>query len=1136
MSKPYINSRYPVTICLLGLLFFSIAAFAQEAPVRTDGTVEPEVLNLKIAEVEASTALNEQVKGTLLDLYRRALTNLEIARVEQSAADALAEAAANAPAEMESTRKSLEKLRNSTAGESLKISARMELSELQQALSNEKAALTDFVPQVTELREQYVREVARPGQAQERLGVARSERDAALEEINTQAPIGEAAELTEARRWRLETRVQKLAGEMRKLEQELLTRDVRFRLLEVNQEYASLKLERIRTRARMLEDAISTRRGAEAELARQDAETTQQKLETQHPSVKELAVKNVELGKQLTQRSEQIQMASDQRDATRRQLTQLAEELNSTRNKLAIAGVNQVLGQLLVDQRNALPNVRRMEREARDRERQVANVGLQLIELGEQRRELRDPDAYIDKLTRNIASGKAESVREELKPLAEARRELIEKSIDASSTYLSVLSELHLAQRQLTDAVRDYRKFLDSRLLWIRNSPSIDPSAFLSLPGDVKRLLSASHWDQALADFKSASRDKPLFVLALAFFLILGLLRSQFLARLEVNARYVGQVSKDRFSYTIRAIIDTALSSMPLAVVFILFGLIVAGNPESAAFSISLATVMMLVGSSLLYILFVLDACREYGLLRVHCGWSDLAVDKFSKAFRWFLLVFPAAHFVGELSFSLDGGARVGGLAVVGTVIAAASLSMLIFHLFTPSGGILSNYLRHRSGSLLEQTRPLWIAAITMVIPLLLILWLTGYHYTARELAESYMYSFWLLVLLMALHSLLIRWLMLGYQRLELKAAIERRDAARAARRAAKESPEDDRLIDEVGLDFEEPSVDFKTLSGNSRALLKTLMIFVAVFWLWLIWTPIFPALSILEDIALWTRSGTLNGELVQIPVTVADLLFALLVLVATGAAAKGVPALVQLVLLQRKSITAGSRYTVTTLLRYVIIGVGGITVVGMLGISWSKAQWLVAALGVGIGFGLQEIVANFISGLVILFERPIRVGDIVTVGDTSGVVTRIQIRATTIRDYDRRELLVPNKEFITGRLLNWSLSDDITRLLIPVGIAYGSDVMLAMKLAEEAAREHHEVLDDPAPFVIFEGFGDNALNIALRAYLPNMEHRLTTKSELNESINRKFVEAGITIAFPQRDVHLDTKRPLEIRMRPAED
>ncbi len=130
----------------------------------------------------------------------------------------------------------------------------------------------------------------------------------------------------------------------------------------------------------------------------------------------------------------------------------------------------------------------------------------------------------------------------------------------------------------------------------------------------------------------------------------------------------------------------------------------------------------------------------------------------------------------------------------------------------------------------------------------------------------------------------------------------------------------------------------------------------------------------------------------------------------------------------------------------------------------------------------------------------------------------------------------MPNKEFITTRLLNWSLSDEITRILVPVGVAYGSDVALAMKLAEEAAREHPGVLDEPAPFVIFEGFGDNALNLGLRAYLPSVENRLTTLSEINQAINRKVAEAGIVIAFPQRDVHLDTSSPLEIRVRRDSD
>jgi potassium efflux system protein len=207
--------------------------------------------------------------------------------------------------------------------------------------------------------------------------------------------------------------------------------------------------------------------------------------------------------------------------------------------------------------------------------------------------------------------------------------------------------------------------------------------------------------------------------------------------------------------------------------------------------------------------------------------------------------------------------------------------------------------------------------------------------------------------------------------------------------------------------------------------------------------------------------------------------------------------------------------------------------VFNLLGGNWSEIQWLIAALGVGIGFGLQEIVANFICGLILLFERPIRIGDIVTVGDTDGVVTKIQIRSTTIRGWDQKELLVPNKEFITGRLLNWTLTDPITRIVIPVGIAYGSDVVRAIRLIEQVAEEHERVLKEPAFIVTFDSFDDNALEIVLRCFIGSMDYWRLTTSELHLAINQKFEEAGIVIAFPQRDVHLNTSAPLDVRILP---
>jgi potassium efflux system protein len=207
-----------------------------------------------------------------------------------------------------------------------------------------------------------------------------------------------------------------------------------------------------------------------------------------------------------------------------------------------------------------------------------------------------------------------------------------------------------------------------------------------------------------------------------------------------------------------------------------------------------------------------------------------------------------------------------------------------------------------------------------------------------------------------------------------------------------------------------------------------------------------------------------------------------------------------------------------------------------LIGLQWNSIQWLVAAMTVGLGFGLQEIFANFVSGLIILFERPIRVGDTVTVGDTVGTVSKLRIRATTITDWDCRELIVPNREFVTNRLVNWTLSDKILRAVLRVGIAYGSDTEKAERLLREAADAHPLVLKSPCPVVFFSSFGDNSLNFELRVYLRGIENYMKVQHEMNMAIDKIFREHDISIAFPQRDTHLETTRPLDIRILPAEE
>jgi len=257
------------------------------------------------------------------------------------------------------------------------------------------------------------------------------------------------------------------------------------------------------------------------------------------------------------------------------------------------------------------------------------------------------------------------------------------------------------------------------------------------------------------------------------------------------------------------------------------------------------------------------------------------------------------------------------------------------------------------------------------------------------------------------------------------------------------------------------------------------------------------------------------------VPVTLADILLALMLIVVTIVAAKNLPGLMEIALLQRLNLETGSRYAVNTLTRYLIVALGAISIFSIVGWNWSKIQWLVAALSVGLGFGLQEIVANFVSGLIILFERPVRVGDTITVGELTGTVSRLQIRATTVMDWDRKEIIVPNKSFITQPVVNWTLSDEITRIVVPVGVAYGSDVKLVCRLMEDTLRALPLVLDEPAPKVYFVGFGASSLDFKLHVYCRELADRMPLTHAVHEEIFTTLQQHGIEIPFPQQDLHL---------------
>jgi len=461
--------------------------------------------------------------------------------------------------------------------------------------------------------------------------------------------------------------------------------------------------------------------------------------------------------------------------------------------------------------------------------------------------------------------------------------------------------------------------------------------------------------------------------------------------------------------------------------------------------------------------------------------------------------------------------ASLGRLGFMVGMVALAVFFQLVLH---PKGGVFGEYLRHNPEVWLSRFRYQWFA-ISIAAPLILAtLAAAGYYYTALQLKTQLFATIGLLAGISFFHAMVVRWLAVSKRKLAL-IQFQERQKAKASDQASAAVPADKNPGKVELTAFDTPGVGLETVDDHIRKLLRTVTGITLVVGLWLIWTEAFPALAFLDDVTLWQQSIMQDGREILQPVTLANLAVAIVLALATFGAARNLPGVLEIAFLNRLSIESGSRYAITTISRYAIATIGIIMVSDALGLSWSKVQWLVAAMGVGLGFGLQEIVANFVSGLIILFERPIRIGDTVTVNDVSGTVSRIRIRATTITDWDRKELIVPNKAFITGSLVNWTLSDPITRVVIKVGIAYGSDIALAHKEMLKVVKSIPLVLDEPEASIYFIDFGDSSLDFVVRAFVKDLDSRLPLIHQLHLKIEEALRLHGIEIPFPQRDVHV---------------
>jgi potassium efflux system protein len=316
----------------------------------------------------------------------------------------------------------------------------------------------------------------------------------------------------------------------------------------------------------------------------------------------------------------------------------------------------------------------------------------------------------------------------------------------------------------------------------------------------------------------------------------------------------------------------------------------------------------------------------------------------------------------------------------------------------------------------------------------------------------------------------------------------------------------------------EDPTTTKEDDDGKLRTLAKALVSIAGIFGLSVIWNVDLALFDYIGRQTLWTLSDS--------SINVGDVVKMVLLLFVTAGIWRYLNTFFTVAIFPRMPDDPGIRYAVVTLCRYLVLAVGVLAGLSAVHLGIERIGVVLAALGVGLGFGLQEIVSNFVSGLILLLERPIRVGDVVSVGDMTGKIDRINIRATTIINGDNQSMIVPNRQFITGNVINWTHKDKIVRVAVKVSVAIGTDADKVTDLLLSIAHADPDVLNNPVPSSLLDSIGESSLLFNLNVFVPEPSLMGRVKHRLYSEVQRRFESAGIVIPMPIQELRVHAMNP----------
>ncbi|NHO65351.1 mechanosensitive ion channel [Aestuariicella hydrocarbonica] len=1065
---------------------------ADESSHSSDQNVQN--LKARINAIKVAENLEADEKKAILDLYSRAVENLEGAEKNRSRAKIYADLMAKAPADLKSLEQQISNLKS--APDSVQdlegLSNQQRISSLEKSLLKLQTELLESRAKQADIRSKML---ADEQNVLKLLEEATQQQSQAKDELNKNR-TGDSVELANARNTFQLSEVEFTNSRVEMLRQRLLTRDTRAEVLDREDNLYTQKLNITNQKIKLVEDALSQVRKQVVDEKVEKARQREDQIKKATPDIQAVAEENANLANDLSFVVARTSELLSQSEQLSKELNRVERYFSSMSQQLSIAGAERLstLSVDLLEQRKQFSKDLPQLINTNTLEKELTHAQINQLRLEDRQHDLITPEPPE-------SSGL-------LKELLQEQLELLRDNVNAYRHYTSALINVHSENTQLGKRVEEYQELLNSRLFWI---PSTTPVTFNSISNvnrDLLRLLGNKHWHEiskAVQNFNNPFSATLYFLLAF----MLTALKSNLKRQLKHLGENVGKVNVDKLSSTFYALCITVLLALPTALFLMGSAELLEGGRGYAAHLRQGFT-----NAAILWVLLSVffQICRKGGLAEVHFKWSPRIIALVRKHLPWLMAVMVTISVL--MPIMNDAVEPYEAISRSLFIIASLALSLISHFIFKPSAEVLTDKLvKHPSQRRFLQYG---VYGFTVGMPLILIVVsCLGYHFTALEILGRLLMTAWLLATFLVIYSLAIRGVALLERRMKLERIRAKRKAERAlqvSRQAADDAAEgvpESLILQEVDMD---------AVSQQSRGFITLITAVLVAYALWNVWGNVTPALSAFDTMELWEVS-TSDPNAPLRSVTVWDLTLGLLVVVLTYLGARNLPGALEISVLRGMDLGPGGSYAVITVVKYLIILLGTIAFLNLIGVQWSKLQWLVAAMGVGLGFGLQEILANFVSGLLILFERPIRVGDTVTVGEHTGTVTRIRIRATTLTDWDRKEQIIPNKTFITEQLTNWTLSDPITRQIIKVGVAYGSDVETVHKLLTKVISDNERVISDPPPAVFFVGFGDSSLDFELRVFVPGMLDLMPLVHELHVAINQTFKANNIEIPFPQRDV-----------------